>query len=314
VRLGETWAWLGSEAVDDRADGASFRYEFASDADDVQFAFAFPYQVADLQQFIASHPAVTGKGERLCRTPKGRNVDLLRIGDRFTAGKSCVLLTARHHACESMASFVLEGFLETILGNDELATRLRQQADFIAVPIVDCDGVEEGDQGKNRRPHDHWLDYQGESRYPEVAALRRIVPEWLNGRPLIAIDFHCSYIREASDSPGSSQRVFFMNSMVDSTAHEAARYQTLLEQLQRGPLRYQRRHDLPFGSRWNTAEIAAPSFLGWASNLPETRMATVLEVPYADANGVTVTPDSARLLGRDMAVALDAYLAARTEK
>jgi hypothetical protein len=152
------------------------------------------------------------------------------------------------------------------------------------------------------------LDYEGASRYPAIATLREFAPRWSQQRPLLAIDFHCPSLREASDAPGSSERIFFMNSMDAAVAGEAERFQVMLERAQRGPLRYQRRHNLAFGTRWNTAEIAAPSFLGWASRLPGVRAATVLEVPYANVDSVAVTPESARLLGRDLAMAMKLYL------
>jgi hypothetical protein len=37
------------------------------------------------------------------------------------------------------------------------------------------------------------------------------------------------------------------------------------------------------------------------------RVATVLEVPYANAGGVEVTDESARQLGKDLAVAMQSY-------
>ena len=73
-------------------------------------------------------------------------------------------------------------------------------------------------------------------------------------------------------------------------------------------MRYDGRSDLPFSVRWNTEEIATASFLGWASSPPEIQVAAVLELPYANAGGVAVTPESARQLGRDLAVSMQAYI------
>jgi hypothetical protein len=305
---GANWSWLGQEAVSEESEDASFHYSFASDAREVRFSFAFPYQASNLASFLATHADGPFRVETLCHTPDGRDVEILRIGNASQPGRVCVLLTARHHACETMGSYALEGLLEAILKDDELGRWLRARADFIAIPFVDKDGVEEGDQGKNRAPHDHWLDYEGASRYPAIAAMRELVPRWSRQRPLLAIDFHCPSLREASDAPGSSERIFFMNSIDAAVAGEAERFQVMLERAQRGPLRYQRRHNLAFGTRWNTAEVAAPSFLGWTSRLPGIRAATVLEVPYANVDSVAVTPESARLLGRDLAVAMKLYL------
>jgi hypothetical protein len=57
-----------------------------------------------------------------------------------------------------------------------------------AVPFVDKDGVEEGDQGKNRKPHDHNRDYGEESIYPEVRAIKELDR---SANFVCALDFHC---------------------------------------------------------------------------------------------------------------------------
>jgi hypothetical protein len=304
VDEGRTWRWLVAAAVDERETDASFVYSFDESAD-VKFAFCVPYQVEDLARFCREQGGSPLRVDCLCQTEEGREAALLRCGE---SAKRLVLLTARHHACETMASFALEGCLQAALGNDQLGHWLQSHAEIVAVPLMDIDGVEAGDQGKNRRPHDHWLDYSGDSRYAEVAALRQWVAEHADGRSIVAIDFHCPYVREASEDPGSSERVFFMNSMDAGVAAETSLLQSLLEARQRGPLRYRRIHDLGFGVRWNTGEIAERSFLGWASRLPHVKAAAVLEIPYANVGKVTVTPDVARALGRDLAVAIRAYL------
>jgi hypothetical protein len=58
-----------------------------------------------------------------------------------------------------MASYSLEGLMEGILAGDDVGRWLAGHVEFLVVPFVDKDGVEEGDQGKNRRPHDHNRDY-----------------------------------------------------------------------------------------------------------------------------------------------------------
>lgn len=50
------------------------------------------------------------------------------------------------------------------------------------------------------------------------------------------------------------------------------------------------------------------SFSRWASQREGIRIATTFEVPYSEASGRPVTPDSARGFGRDLAAALVAYL------
>jgi hypothetical protein len=163
---GRTWSWLGKSASN-----TSFTYKFAADESDVRFSVGMPYQHADLLRFLEkhrAHPAL--KVEVLGKTKKGTPVELLRLGRIEGPPKFKVLVTVRHHACEMMASYVAEGLMEEFLAESETGRWLREQVQCAVVPLVDKDGVEAGDQGKNRLPRDHKADYRGQSIYPEVAA------------------------------------------------------------------------------------------------------------------------------------------------
>ena len=155
---GATWTWLGTEQVED----ASFKYTFPADRDEAQFALSMPYLQSDLDVFLAEYATSTALlKETLCTSAKGRRVELLRAGCLDGSPKHRILLTARHHACESMASYVLEGVLSAIVAEEEDGKWLRENVEVIVIPFMDKDGVEEGDQGKYRRPRDHNRDYIG---------------------------------------------------------------------------------------------------------------------------------------------------------
>ena len=76
---------------------------------------------------------------------------MLKAGE----GEKIVCFSCRHHCCESVAEYVLEGCLKEIEENADLCKKFT----FYVLPFVDLDGVEDGDQGKNRAPHDHNRDY-----------------------------------------------------------------------------------------------------------------------------------------------------------
>ena len=97
----------------------------------------------------------------------GGSVPYVTLG----AGERRILLTARHHACESTGDYVMEGFLR------EFAVDPLAGFSVIAVPFVDYDGVIHGDQGKNRAPHDHNRDYTDAPIYPEVRAIKALAEE-----------------------------------------------------------------------------------------------------------------------------------------
>jgi hypothetical protein len=203
-----------------------------------------------------------------------------------------------------MASFVLEGLIESVL-TDDGRQWLRDHVEFLAVPFMDKDGVEDGDQGKNRAPHDHNRDYRGESIYASVGALRELVPRWSEDKLRIAMDLHCPYIRG-----GRNETVFLVAPPGEQLWENLQRFASMLESLPPRGLPYEAKNNLPFGREWNTPERRGPglSMSGWAAEIPGIQIATTLEVPYANASGTAVTPDSARVLGRDLARALSRYL------
>jgi len=306
---GTTWRWLGAESGDSR----SFTYRFGPDENDVRFSFTIPYLQADWQGFLAAHrdnprlrPGV------LCESRRGRRVECLYVGTPDAEPRHRVLLTARHHACEAMASFALEGLLAAVLdAKTEEGRWLAENAELLAVPFVDKDGVEQGDQGKNRRPRDHNRDYVGESIYPETAALRELVPKWSDGKLHVAIDLHCPWIRGKHN-----EEIYMVGSPNPRIWAEQQRFGKVLEGVCQGPLPYRAEDNLPFGVAWNrgTNFEQGKSCSRWASELPSVRLATSFEVPYANARGTEVMPDSARAFGQDVARAMCRYLRDGTQE
>lgn len=181
---GKTWKWMGIDNVQ----GNAFSFDFTEKEERVRFAVTIPYVQTDLDEFLrknASNPHL--KKSVLAKSRHGRDVELLQIGKPGPEVRA-VLVTGRHHAAETMASYVLEGFLQEALSDSPAGREFRKRYVLDAVPFVDKDGVEEGDQGKNRKPHDHNRDYGDESIYPEVQAIKKLA-DAKNFR--FALDFHC---------------------------------------------------------------------------------------------------------------------------
>jgi hypothetical protein len=301
---GKSWKWLGAQAVR----GASFHYSFPGDATEVRFCFAFPYVGDDLRKFLRrfeKDPHL--KVETLCKTRAGREVGLLHLGRLDGKAAHRVALTCRHHACETMASYVLEGIIEAVLADTADGKWLRQNVEFFIVPLVDTDGVEDGDQGKNRKPRDHNRDYEGKSIHASVGAIRERLPRWSGGKLRFALDLHCPSIRG-----GGNETVYFVGGPSEKVWEEVGRFCKVLESVQDGPLAFSSKNNLPFGRGWNTRDNykAGKPFARWAGELPGVALAATLEVAYANADGKAVTDRSARALGRDLAAALRAYLQA----
>ena len=304
---GLSWRWLTKDFTKN-----TFTYVFAPAETEGWFAFGMVYTQRDWERFIArfaGSPFVE-KGQ-LAVTRKGRAVDTLRFGCVKSEPRCRVLLTARHHACEMMASDVLEGIVEAVLAGDEKAKWLRENVEFLMIPFVDKDGVEDGDQGKNRAPRDHNRDYDGASVYVETAAIREQVPKWAGDKLAVALDFHCPCIR------GEYNEWVYQVGCADTNlwAQQQA-FGKLLEKIAPNPLAYREANDLPFGKAWNAPSNFSQgvSFARWAGGLPGVRLAGTFEIPYATANGTEVNVASARQFGANLATALWQYLTARIDR
>lgn len=275
------------------------------------FRFTIPYQASDLHTFLArhaDHPDL--RTDILCRTGEEREVEVLTLG--APAGpQHWVLLTARHHACESLASYSLEGLMEVVLADSKAGRWLREHVTWMVVPFADRDGVEDGDQGKSRAPHDHNRDYgtyvdpAAPSLYAVPAALRKQVPSWSAGTLRIALDFHCPWIRGEHN-----EAIYFVGSPNKDHWARVTAFASVLERVQAGPLPYHREDNLPFGEAWNTVDNVAEGrpFSRWAAQLSGVKVASTIEIPYANVGSVTVTADRARAFGADVAQAIWQYL------
>ncbi|HRE49883.1 MAG TPA: M14 family zinc carboxypeptidase [Flavitalea sp.] len=301
---GLTWNWLTESEM--RANEFSYLLEAGRE---IRFSMGMPYVEADFRRFIkpyATHPSV--RLDTLCITPKGRVTERLTISPGTgRPGKHRILLTARHHACEMMTNYLLEGLVSAVLSDDPQMIALRNNSEFWIIPFMDKDGVEQGDQGKNRLPHDHNRDYSGESIYCSTAALRQQTPIWASRGLDFALDLHCPRL-----TGGKYEETIYMLGLEDPDI-QRQQYAFLRQLIAAGtgPLRLDTDTSfLPFGVSWNTSENYSEgrNFSSWAASLPGTRMASTLEAPYATHKNITVTPQNLRLLGKDIASGLYRFL------
>jgi hypothetical protein len=269
-------------------------------ADEVYLAFSFPYQLADWERFAAAHrghPDV--RLSELARTSQGRSAPLMTIGEPERAGRN-VLFCCRHHACEAVASYMLEGVVEAILAPAGAA--LRRSTAFSIVPMVDLDGAEDGDQGKARRPHDHNRDYTAEPLYPTVRAVQGVIRRLAGQNLAMYVDCHCPWMRS-----GRNEAVFLVEPPAPLAA-EAARFREILRRVPTGPVRYSGGQDIPCGVDWNTGTEPTSQKFVRENGGPGLRVEFGVEFSYSVTEGALATPDGAREFGRGFARAVGEYL------
>jgi hypothetical protein len=288
---GRTWQWAGGA----RDATTTFTYRFVGEPGEVRFSTGIGYVGSNLADFVAKRPSLDRlHSETLCTSRHGRPVELLRIGDPERP-RSRLVLTCRHHACEASASYVLEGVLTGMLD--------AQHVETLAVPFMDKDGVEEGDQGKFRRPHDHWWDYEDGLLYPEVAAVRTLLESFDDGTPLHFVDLHCPWLYG-----GRHETIHFVANAAEESWSAIQGVTSHLERSQSGPLPFAMADNLAFGVDWNVDRGSPLTSHNWVQTLASTRLATVIEFPYALVHGVAVDAAGARHFGADLAAALRAVM------
>lgn len=290
------WSWLGADASVDRT---AFRYEF-DQGERTYFAFSLPYVQQDFEQVWDDVGGGVHIGRStLTTTERGRTVPVLRIGD--SEANTHAVFTCRHHACESPASFVLDGLLS------RLADGPPESWCAHVVPFVDLDGVQRGDQGKQRLPHDHNRDYAESNGvtddidplYPATGAIKRYVRR-LDGTIPLALDLHSPF---KWGSP--HDRVFFAGAPAGASDADR-RFARVLDD----------ESDDRAGSLCFRAEegFAEPGGRGGSATFTaflDREGATVsraLEVPYFGTGENQVTPDSCRGLGRAVARTVERFL------
>ena len=308
---GKTWRF----PCDRQSTRDTFRYSFDSD-DEVWFYETWQYLPPEWDAFLAAHADKRGKSFEtgvLCHSRQGRPVPNARFGRLDGRQKCRIFVSSRHHCSEATATPVLEGLASAFLADDELGRWLCENVELMMVPFVDYDGVIAGDQGKNRRPHDHNRDYT-EFLYPETRAIRDWIIGHAGGRLDVFLDVHSPWIRGKSNeflyTPWKNPKA-----LPDVAAE--ARFSRLLEELQCGSMRYRASDDLRFGEGWNTDRnySLGQSAVRWAmAEVKGLSVVRSLEVPFANANGAVVTPEACRALGRDLAKVLRAFFVEREEK
>ena len=281
------WAWAKGEHTP-----RSFSYTFSEGEDRVYFAHHFLYHPA---RFDALCRELALPVSRLTASEKGRNVPCLQLGQD---GKT-VLLTARHHACESTGNYVLEGFLR------EWAQHPIPGLSLVCVPFVDYDGVVDGDQGKGRPPFDHNRDYDpaAPSRYAAVRAIRQLA----KARDVrYAIDFHSPW-----HCGGENDTVFIPQKHYDILP-DLRRFSLLLEQVCGADcFPHLSSDDVPPDTGWN--RVGTPCFGTYMHATAGAALAFTLETAYFVSHGVPFSAQNAIATGRAVCRALAAFDKAHTD-
>ena len=293
---GKTFFFTGDKA------GNSFTWTFGPKDKDVYFYECHPYLPSNWKRFLRSLDRKMFSKGVLCRSVSGKKVPKASFGRLDGGEKHRVVITARHHCSETMASYVMEGIIQGFCAQDETGGWLRDNVELTVVPFADYDGSANGDQGKYRDPHDHNRDYV-QFLYPETKAISEL---YVERHAEIILDLHCPWIAQGINE-------YLYNPLGDPDIipdiESEKRFISLVDRYAEG-LPYDSSYNVPFGTLWNTNKNYADgmSCLSWARmNAPGAHVCLCFEIPFANDNGTEVNPESSRVFGRSLAKTISAY-------
>ena len=287
---GKSWRWLNQNGQ--RHEPANrFDYVFGPDEDDVRFAMSIPYSQMHWDAFMKPYRDNPGvKFETLCKSQSGtRETEMVRVPCRGKA-EYLLVLTARHHACETTGNPPMEGAFTELMSGSAEGNWLRDHADCVFVPFMDKDGVENGDQGKDRNPWDHNRDYL-KGRYTSVRALKDLITRESAGRRIVYLDLHSPYVRSFKSCPEQDQVFTFGIKDPDQNARWDAFRRNWIEAQKNGALKYTGKYDIFAGTGHAavTEKAARAGFVGsrhWVSEQTNCWFSTCVEFGYSLCGGV----------------------------
>ena len=157
------------------------------------------YRYTRVQEFIESHrQSLSQRGyqiEVIGKSVEGR--DLYSIYPKaIDSSKKMVLMYGRHHGDEGTANWIIEGFVEKLLSNNDFFDRFQ----LILYPMVNPDGAEAQKRYNSRGRDLNRVWYSSPSRSKDEVAIiqTHLKSVYLDKgyRPIIALDMHGSFTQD----------------------------------------------------------------------------------------------------------------------
>ncbi|XP_055774952.1 cytosolic carboxypeptidase 1-like isoform X3 [Salvelinus fontinalis] len=227
----------------------TFSMTFNHKDDVCYFAYHYPYTYTTLKMHLQKLEALRTpqtylRKDVLCETLGGNSCPLLTItampestsNDQICQfrNRPLVFLSSRVHPGETNASWVMKGTLEFLMGSSPLAHSLREAYIFKIVPMLNPDGVVNGNhrcslsgedlnrQWQNPSPELHPTIYHTKSLLQYLAAIQRA--------PLVFCDYHGHSRKKNVFMYGCSLKETVWETNISATScelHEDLGYRTL---------------------------------------------------------------------------------------
>jgi len=257
-------------------------------------AFCYPYGLPEIEQLVNDTDGYW-RADTIGVSQGARPI--VRLSNRYGEPGSAdpgLYIVARQHAGETSGSWVLDGFLR------HMATAAGAAPMVWVVPLINIDGVERGDYGKDNWPHDLNRAWHTPPRSPmryEVLVAQHDIALWSKRcRPTLAMDWH---------APGGTEAegIYFPLPDPEKETQGYLHAFRWAEELQRALGSRYARPGLPrhssYPSRWEEP-WGRPGFSSYMWNHLQVP-AVSIEVPYAMIGDLVMTRDEYRSAGRQLA-------------
>lgn len=263
-------------------------------------AFCYPYGVPQIEALIVDTGSYW-RNDTVGVSSKERQI--VRLSNAYGSpdnGKPGVYIVARQHAGETPGSWMLDGILR------HLATQPDSTPLIWCVPLVNIDGIEEGDYGKDPHPIDlnkAWQRPFRQSMRYEIQCLERDIALW-TGRcnPVLGLDFHAPGGTESDGIYAYIPNQFHLREAHSQSAVWAEKFRVALEPDYAAPEFTRTTSAQNYFSRWGSPEVCDRfSEYMWK----EHSVAVVsTETPYAMCGNILMTRERYQEAGALMATAL----------
>lgn len=287
---GKTWEWLFADSI---ADTNHFFYHLPANKE-VWFSMSIPYTSNDFKDFLSNIDPKLGPYYKLDTAlilKSGRALETLKINFNCPSPEYTVLLFSRHHACESSASFVVDGMVQKALEYSKQNEFVKNHVRFVVFPFMDLDGVENGEQGKDRVPHDHNRDYL-QFIYESTKYFRDHYAELTEGTKVFCLDNHAPYIKWKQN-----ETIFFIGQERADINEKLKIMASFIEEKDKSGLNFKKEWIFDFGKEWNARTMLQSRQDGlmknsqWCQIQDNNFFASTLEVSYANVGGKAWSTD-----------------------
>lgn len=189
---GQQWQTINDVKVNKEKTEASFKLQLTKDT-----------LIVAAQEIISSNQSYRWMDELtkqrgLVKTVIGHSIGgkpIVALNSTKSDGKKIVVVLSRQHPPEISGYMAMVQFVETLLGSSELAENFVKNYELVIIPMINPDGVDEGNWRHSFAGVDlnrDWIDF----KQPETRAIRDYLlakVKQQNAKVYFALDFHSTF-------------------------------------------------------------------------------------------------------------------------